>query len=48
LVKFIQNISGKVAFAFSSAGGRLAQHAALAEVLMKGFYPGGKPIRYYL
>jgi len=32
-------------FAFSGAGGRIAQHAALMEVLVKGLYPQGKPIR---
>jgi len=34
-----------VGFAFSGAGGRLAQHLALMETLIKGYSPSGKKIR---
>lgn len=33
-----------IGFAFSGAGGRISQHAAMMEVLIKGMYPGGTPI----
>jgi hypothetical protein len=36
--------SNGIAFAFSGAGGRIAQHAALMEVLVKGLYPGATKI----
>lgn len=42
----VSEIFGKgIGFAFSGAGGRIAQHGALMEALNKGLYPAGKPIR---
>lgn len=34
-----------VGWAFSGAGGRIAQHAALMSALLNGTYPGGSPMR---
>ncbi len=34
-----------VGWAFSGAGGRIAQHAALMSALLNGTYPGGAPMR---
>lgn len=34
-----------IGWAFSGAGGRIAQHAALMSALFNGTYPGGKPMR---
>jgi len=34
-----------VGWAFSGAGGRIAQHAALMSALFNGTYPNGKPMR---
>eukprot|EP01111_Echinosteliopsis_oligospora_P018122 TRINITY_DN813_c0_g1_i1.p1 TRINITY_DN813_c0_g1~~TRINITY_DN813_c0_g1_i1.p1 ORF type:complete len:384 (-),score=91.43 TRINITY_DN813_c0_g1_i1:36-1187(-) len=35
---------GDIAFAFTGAGGRISQEAALAETLINGTYPGGVPV----
>jgi len=40
-----QPYSNGIGFAFSGAGGRIAQHVALMESLVKGLYPGGTKIR---
>eukprot|EP01114_Cavostelium_apophysatum_P012857 TRINITY_DN2980_c0_g1_i1.p1 TRINITY_DN2980_c0_g1~~TRINITY_DN2980_c0_g1_i1.p1 ORF type:complete len:342 (+),score=61.73 TRINITY_DN2980_c0_g1_i1:104-1129(+) len=37
--------SGGIAFAFSGAGGRIAQHCALMESLVRGLNPSGKQVR---
>jgi len=42
--KTIENTKGP-GFAISGAGGRIAQHLALTEALIKGLYPGNIPIR---
>lgn len=34
-----------IGWAFSGAGGRIAQHAALMSALLNGTYPNGKPMR---